>query len=937
MANLKQIIKRVAFLWITLTLFPLSAVAGNFLDVPPNHPHAEAINHLHQNGVIEGYENNTFRPEKAVNRAEALKIILLGSDIFVPEIQPQEVFLDVNSEAWYGKFVIKAKNLGIVKGDADTGLFRPGDTVNLAEALKILLITNHKKVTEPSDNPYTDVPANAWYAPYFEYAQGARLLDQSANEAVLPSTPITRGLLAELMYRLSQSTYIQPDGEASYYGEKFHGKTTASGAIFDASGFTAAHRTYPFGTWLKVTNAANGKSVIVEVNDRGPYAGENRIIDLSKAAFEAISPLSRGIIEVAVEVTTPPPASTENQQDGKETQPENTENTPQNTSESEFLNAVQVACPEVASLQMIDKSFFDHIELTGDIPNRVLLDEVLTLKGKLTSAQDKITAFIVDEQGVQTVFIQTANPEFTAHVRFPAAGTFKLGILPGQSGQSLIKEIKVVENNCIGETENSQLSRITGIDLSVKEGKTMVKWNKGNYDLFKLTFEQGNRYKSYLLHDLNEWTPVYRDFTAFKAGDVTLHVRGAKSDESSVLKTGEIQWSPAAKTNFRATQHEEYIVNEKEVKVLSLTPALTQSGDVIEVQFSPKASIRSQAAIILPDGKVKEIPISSNGAAAKKNIAGLEVYPASDDVLTARFTTETKGLHFLEINNDQGLAAVNIPIYVEGEQPLLPNIRDLTANNTVALTGALSDWRTQMLALVNRDRQTHGLGTVKPDDSLNQLAQSRSDDMAANNYFSHWDQQGRDANDLKGNFGIQTIVGENLARDLNLELAQYGLMRSAIHRSNILSEEWSRVGLGITKAQDGSYLVVQMFSSDPLNLSDLGSLRQKVLDQMNSERSQPLVLSDELTPLAQSWSEKMVNEEFFSFTDPQGTSLVDTVRAAGINVALGTYIVGNSSFSGALEQLKGNLQMADSRWNHLGVGIKQDKLGIINITLIYSD
>jgi len=277
------------------------AHAADFSDVGSDNPHYEAITALHDKGVIQGYADNTFRPNQAVNRAEILKVILLGSGILVPEIQKQDLFPDVDSTAWYGKFVAKAKNLGIVKGDDTTGLFRPGDTVNLAEAMKILLKTSNQDLPVPTSNPYADVPRDAWFASYFEFARLGTLLDAKQDESVQPAKPVSRGLLAELMYRLSKSNVVLSDGKASYYGAAFHGKTTANGEVFDASAFTAAHLTFPFGTWLKVTNLENGKSVTVRVNDRGPYVSDKtRVIDLSQAAFESISLISRGIIQVKI-------------------------------------------------------------------------------------------------------------------------------------------------------------------------------------------------------------------------------------------------------------------------------------------------------------------------------------------------------------------------------------------------------------------------------------------------------------------------------------------------------------------------------------------------------------------------------------------------------------------------------------------------------------
>jgi len=229
------------------------------------------------------------------------------------------------------------------------------------------------------------------------------------------------------------------------------------------------------------------------------------------------------------------------------------------------------------------------------------------------------------------------------------------------------------------------------------------------------------------------------------------------------------------------------------------------------------------------------------------------------------------------------------------------------------------------------------MSSLKLDNSLSNLAQSRSDDMVANNYFGHWDKQGRDANDLRLNYGIQTLVGENLAKDVNLTLAQYGLMRSAIHRSNILSNDWTRVGFGMSKLSDGSYVFVQIFSDDPLDMNDLTSLRNDVLTAANKNRSGNLTLQTNLNTQAQSWSEKMASENFFDFTDGSGTPLVDTVRNAGINASLGTYIMGNSTIADALSQIEVNTQLQESKWKNLGVGIKQDNLGIIKITLIYTE
>lgn len=94
-------------------------------------------------------------------------------------------------------------------------------------------------------------------------------------------------------------------GNASWYGGKFHGRTTASGERFNKYEFTAAHRKLPFGTILRVTNMRNGKEVYVKVNDRGPFV-KGRILDLSLASAEALHFNRRGVIRVRIEIVSFP-------------------------------------------------------------------------------------------------------------------------------------------------------------------------------------------------------------------------------------------------------------------------------------------------------------------------------------------------------------------------------------------------------------------------------------------------------------------------------------------------------------------------------------------------------------------------------------------------------------------------------------------------------
>ena len=90
-------------------------------------------------------------------------------------------------------------------------------------------------------------------------------------------------------------------GEASWYGPGFFGNRTANGEVFRPGTMTAAHRTLPFGTEVKVTNLRNGKEMVVRINDRGPFSG-NRVIDIAHGAAQHLGLVSSGIAQVRLEV-----------------------------------------------------------------------------------------------------------------------------------------------------------------------------------------------------------------------------------------------------------------------------------------------------------------------------------------------------------------------------------------------------------------------------------------------------------------------------------------------------------------------------------------------------------------------------------------------------------------------------------------------------------
>lgn len=190
----------MAFSFMLLFHSTAYAQENRFSDVGEAHVNRVAIEHLAEVGVLNGYEDGTFQPNKVVNRAEALKVILSSSGINPPSELEETPFSDVSPDQWFAPFIVQAKNLGIVNGNPN-GSFNPAASVQRVAFIKMLLETNRfKKEKWEGQKLFNDVPIDAWYTGYMNYAGKAGLLTPSAEGNLYPDKELTRGEVAEILY-----------------------------------------------------------------------------------------------------------------------------------------------------------------------------------------------------------------------------------------------------------------------------------------------------------------------------------------------------------------------------------------------------------------------------------------------------------------------------------------------------------------------------------------------------------------------------------------------------------------------------------------------------------------------------------------------------------------------------------------------------------------
>lgn len=199
-------------------LLPFSVHAKTFSDVPSQHKNYQAITALSNEGLIDGYPNGSFQPERPIRRNEAVKLLVSAQfdqnsiaqslDWHMNEGHSYASFVDVPTDKWYAPYVEMAYQNGII-GGYPNGEFKPRDTLNFAEGLKVILETLQADTIRVrfQENPLLYVKRTDWFAQYFGYAYNKNLINR--EKFYYPPRDMTRGEFAEVLYRLKN---IQASG-----------------------------------------------------------------------------------------------------------------------------------------------------------------------------------------------------------------------------------------------------------------------------------------------------------------------------------------------------------------------------------------------------------------------------------------------------------------------------------------------------------------------------------------------------------------------------------------------------------------------------------------------------------------------------------------------------------------------------------------------------
>ncbi len=224
------------FVFVFLTT---AAFAKDYADVPGSNDFYIPINYFTVQKVFKGYEGNLFKPTQAVNRAEALKSIFLTLSI-EPSEQPRASFSDIKTTDWFAPYVSEAKRLKLVTGNQD-GTFHPLREVTKAEFVKMLLLSNQFKPEKWGEQTlFKDVTPGQWFSPYMNYAGHAGLLHKDSSNALFPNEILSRGEVAEILYRY---TIIRHGKDVKFLSIHAQANMSQVEVFLDHSNSEAAKRT----------------------------------------------------------------------------------------------------------------------------------------------------------------------------------------------------------------------------------------------------------------------------------------------------------------------------------------------------------------------------------------------------------------------------------------------------------------------------------------------------------------------------------------------------------------------------------------------------------------------------------------------------------------------------------------------------------------------
>lgn len=597
--------------------------------------------------------------------------------------------------------------------------------------------------------------------------------------------------------------------------------------------------------------------------------------------------------------------------------------------------------------QWIGENFFNDLTLTAPIPNTFYVNETFTIKGtvSLPSAPKTVFAFLgytgtKGEDGSITYEGTLTQKNFQIPLRFAQPGNYTIGIIPGAEGKSKVESITVLPQPGNGGT-SSQLET-AHLTYNSAADKSRIAWKKKNptSNIYRITLTQGTetvkiitRDKSDNTQDTLSITLAYADFAKFKPGTIAIRIEEGAMASGSPSPSLADAFQTTATGEEIITYHGSKTIGKNDISFVQEPQTVFTQPGLFKTSFTVHTEIEDTAAIQRPNGLVETIPLQSSASIASKD----SIQSGS----TVQLSTElsSPGRYILEINNTSGLAIMNIPVYVATGVPLIPDYADMTDILTPkSQTINLKDDMANMLSLVNIVRKGLGKNSITLDPALSAIAQAHAQDMITRQFFGHVNPDGLSPSDRRKKAKYPAEVGENLADTRTLIGAIQGLLRSPIHRMNILRDEWTHGGFGFAKDNKGMLKTVQLFAADGATTQNIGNLKSSILQSIQTARAtgnaSALTINPDTETIAQNWSQHLAQTSELGIETKDGQSLRQNIQGLKNISATQMFVMATSSTADLTKKILEPSHATESRWTGIGLGMSVNEIGEIKITLI---
>lgn len=772
----------------------------------------------------------------------------------------------------------------IVNGYID-GTFQPDQSVNRAEFLKIVIEGSNIPTDINEISAFPDVDNSAWYAKYVSKAYHEGWINGYPDGSFKPTQTINKVEALKIL------------GKAQSWSLPLN--------IIDP----------PF----EDTVAGSWYISYLE------YAKTHQFLEETRNTFNPGEFMTRAKISEVIYrtiVNASPPESEITDQPSKDIELEIPKEKPVGSN----LNFTPVLQNTISS------SFFSNVTLNETIPNTFYQDEVYIISGSISGNQKSITLILNNiATNVQiTQSSEVTNKNFEIPIYFNQAGNYNIGLLPGSSGTSNATTISVIPSIPKETTNLDPPNKATQMGIEFKDDKTTVSFTPDKNTINKIIFTQNNKEKTYISRQsINEIPINYSDFAKFSEGTVSYQIKSAYIESDDPLSISSSFISNNSKT-FTATTHQ-FSIKGEEINVN--VPEKISNNQPISFSGTLDANAELEAFTIKPNGLVDSFNLSTNSPTS--TYYSNTIINAGGSFNFNYNTSTSNSTYIVEINNQFGEALLNHPVYVGDIIPLLPDYFD--SNERQLYSGALNlnSKRTELLNLINEGREDQGLSPITLANDISDLiAQPHAEDMANKDYFAHVNLENKTPSDRRISAGIQTVVSENIAKDVSIQFAHLELMRSAAHRKNILNPDWTRVGIGIAESE-GYLFVVQEFSTNQISAQNLEEHKNELFAAINTKRNEngaaPLTYSQEVEAASNYLNDKAIIDGQ-TLTQDLFLEALNTSNVSGASEALvRVFNIWNQILTSIVND---EATIINPAWQKVGIDLQLDETGNIHTTLI---